>query len=313
MWGGECLNSRPLGPTLLHFVQEFASPGRRSTCFGASLAIQNWPDCRWGQRLLPNSRAAVGACRSGKSPTAVGRWSESARGPRSSRRQGRVGAHGDAPTSTCSQLHSPHITRHSRHARWQQQAAHCGMCVSQSQRGTMMQRGVREAAAEQDFGTVPRVLETPEGRNGEETGRGSRQRERQGRKEKGFPGALSESRSVVSDSLRPRGLYSLRSSPGQDTGVGSHSLLQGIFPTQGSNPGLPHCRQILSQLSHKGSPQGALAARTLPVDAGAARDAGSIRGRGRAPREGSGNPLQYSCLKSSMDAGAWRATVHGVA
>ena len=39
-----------------------------------------------------------------------------------------------------------------------------------------------------------------------------------------------------------------------NTGVGSLSLLQGIFPTQGSNPGLPHCRQILSQLSHKGSP-----------------------------------------------------------
>ena len=43
-------------------------------------------------------------------------------------------------------------------------------------------------------------------------------------------------------------------SPGQNTGVGSRSLLQGIFPTQGSNPGLPHCRRILYQLSHKGSP-----------------------------------------------------------
>ena len=43
-------------------------------------------------------------------------------------------------------------------------------------------------------------------------------------------------------------------SPGQDTGVGSFSLLQGIFPTQGLNPGLQHYRQILSQLSHKGSP-----------------------------------------------------------
>jgi len=41
-------------------------------------------------------------------------------------------------------------------------------------------------------------------------------------------------------------------SPGQ-TRVGSLSLLQRIFPTQGSNPGLPHCRQILYQLSHKGS------------------------------------------------------------
>ena len=47
---------------------------------------------------------------------------------------------------------------------------------------------------------------------------------------------------------------SARNSPGQNTGVGSLSLLQGIFPTQGSNPGLPHCRQILYQLSHKGSP-----------------------------------------------------------
>jgi len=42
-------------------------------------------------------------------------------------------------------------------------------------------------------------------------------------------------------------------SPGQNTGVGSCSLLQRIFPTQGSNPGLPHCRQILYQLSHQGS------------------------------------------------------------
>ena len=38
-----------------------------------------------------------------------------------------------------------------------------------------------------------------------------------------------------------------------DTGVGSPSLLQGIFPTQGSNPALPHCKWILCQLSHKGS------------------------------------------------------------
>ena len=46
----------------------------------------------------------------------------------------------------------------------------------------------------------------------------------------------SEGRSVVSDSLRPHGLYSPWNSPGQNTGVGSLSLLQGIFPTQGSNP-----------------------------------------------------------------------------
>ena len=39
-------------------------------------------------------------------------------------------------------------------------------------------------------------------------------------------------------------------SPGKNTGVGSHALLQGIFPTQGSNPGLLHCRQTLYQLSY---------------------------------------------------------------
>ena len=44
-------------------------------------------------------------------------------------------------------------------------------------------------------------------------------------------------------------------SPGQNTGVGCLSLLQGIFPTQGSNPGLPPCRWILYCLSHQGSPR----------------------------------------------------------
>ena len=58
----------------------------------------------------------------------------------------------------------------------------------------------------------------------------------------------SESHSVVSNSLRPHGLYSPWNSPGQNTGLGSHSLLQGIFPTQGLNPDLPHCRWILYQL-----------------------------------------------------------------
>ena len=64
----------------------------------------------------------------------------------------------------------------------------------------------------------------------------------------------SESHSVVSNSLRPHGLYSPWNSPGQNTRVGSLSLLQGIFPTQGSNPGILHCRQILYQQNHKGSP-----------------------------------------------------------
>ena len=60
----------------------------------------------------------------------------------------------------------------------------------------------------------------------------------------------SESHSVTSASLRLHGLYSPWNSLGLNTGVGSLSLLQGIFPT-----GLPYCRQILYQLSHKGSPR----------------------------------------------------------
>ena len=63
----------------------------------------------------------------------------------------------------------------------------------------------------------------------------------------------SESRSVMSNYLQPHELYSPWNSPGQNTGEGSLSLLQGMFPTQGLNPGLLHCRQVLYQLNHKGS------------------------------------------------------------
>ena len=65
----------------------------------------------------------------------------------------------------------------------------------------------------------------------------------------------SVSHSVRSDSLQPHGLQCPWNSPGQNTGMGSHSLLQWIFPTQGSNPGLLHYRWILYQLSHQGSPR----------------------------------------------------------
>ena len=64
---------------------------------------------------------------------------------------------------------------------------------------------------------------------------------------------------VVSVSVRPHGLEPARllspwDSPGKNTGVGCHALLQRIFLTQGSNPGILHCRQILYCLSHQGSP-----------------------------------------------------------
>ena len=55
----------------------------------------------------------------------------------------------------------------------------------------------------------------------------------------------------MSNSLLPYGLYSPWNYTGQNTGEGSCSLLQGIFPTQGLKPGLLHCRQTLNQLSHQ--------------------------------------------------------------
>ena len=104
--------------------------------------------------------------------------------------------------------------------------------------------------------------------------RGTAQRRRQGPQGKGgrrdykgcpclFPEDkwVSVSRSLVPNSLRPHGLQFTRllcpwDFPGKGTGVGCHFLLQGIFPIQGSNPGLLHRRQILYQLSYKGSQAG---------------------------------------------------------
>ena len=70
-----------------------------------------------------------------------------------------------------------------------------------------------------------------------------------------------------------RGIFQAR------TGAGSLFLLQGIFPSQGSNTGLPHCRRILYQLSHKGSPDLPLF-NNPPADAG---DTGWILGPERFP------------------------------
>ena len=96
----------------------------------------------------------------------------------------------------------------------------------------------------------------------------------------------------MSNSLRPHRLYSPWNSPGRNTGVGSLSLLQGIFPTQGSNPGLLHCRQILYQLSHQGSP------RVLEWVA--------------CPSEKAMAPTPVLLPGKSHGRGAWWATVHAV-
>ena len=59
----------------------------------------------------------------------------------------------------------------------------------------------------------------------------------------------------TTERLNWTGLYSPWNSPGQNAGMGSRSLLQGFLSTQGSNPGLPHCRRILYQMSHQESPR----------------------------------------------------------
>ena len=58
---------------------------------------------------------------------------------------------------------------------------------------------------------------------------------------------------------------------------------------------------------------GGAGVKNLPANAGDTGDSGLIPGLGRSPREGNGNPLQYSCLENSIDRGAWRAAVHEVA
>ena len=118
---------------------------------------------------------------------------------------------------------------------------------------------------------------------------------------------------------------------------------QGIFWTQGLNPGLPHCKQTLYPLSHQGSLSnlatnqnshsplfelnhnelnrrnyellfvltckcintGFPGASEVKASACNAGDPISIPGSGRSPGEGNGNPLQYSCLENPMEGGAW--------
>ena len=113
----------------------------------------------------------------------------------------------------------------------------------------------------------------------------------------------------------PPGSSVHRDSPSKNTGMGFHSLLQGIFLTQGLNPDLQHCRQILQCLSHQlkciyrvwSLAQEHLLQYSLaslvthsvknlsPCNAG---DLGSIPELGRSPRGGHVNPLQYSCLEN---------------
>ena len=85
--------------------------------------------------------------------------------------------------------------------------------------------------------------------------------------------------------------------------VGGLSLLQGIFQTQELNPGLLHCRWILYQLSHKGSPKH----QELLLNDRHLISSPLLRHKlGENDGEGYGNPLQYSCLGKPVDRGGWR-------
>ena len=134
------------------------------------------------------------------------------------------------------------------------------------------------------------------------------------------------SHSVVSNSLWPHGLHPTRllspwDSPGKKTGVGCHALLQGIFQTQASNPGLLHWQEmVLYHLNHQGIPSmrwcrskysseckiSHICVKGFP-DSSVGKesawnpwDPSSILGSGRSPGEGKGYPLQDSGLENSM-------------
>ena len=85
-------------------------------------------------------------------------------------------------------------------------------------------------------------------------------------------------------------------SSGKDTGVGSHFLFQGIFPTQGLNPGLLHCRRMLYHLSYS--------EKNPPARCGLDPLVGKVPWK-------KWHPLQYSCLENSIGRGDWWAAVHG--
>ena len=115
-------------------------------------------------------------------------------------------------------------------------------------------------------------IQKDRGKKEEKEGGKERKRQRKQGENKGTNKKKSESHSLhptfffsfffcghlickVSDSLQPRRLYSAWNFPGQNTGVDNFSLFQGIFPTQGSNPGLPHYRQFLYQDEPPGKPK----------------------------------------------------------
>ena len=115
----------------------------------------------------------------------------------------------------------------------------------------------------------------------------------------------------------------------KNTGVGCHALLQGIFPDPGIEPasftspavggGLQSTvwqrdRHDWSDLTHKHNDSSVLTGGSDSKESACdERDLGLIPGLEKFPREGNGNPLQYSCLENSVDGGPWRTIVHEIA
>ena len=125
----------------------------------------------------------------------------------------------------------------------------------------------------------------------------------------------SESCSVVFNSLQPHGLYRGPEFSRPECLVGSLSLLQGTFTTQGLNPGLPHCRRILYQLSHKGSP-GILEWVAYPFSSGSSWPGNQTRVSWTADRffsnwgELSGKLLSiYTCTLSINSEESWTSAL----
>ena len=121
-------------------------------------------------------------------------------------------------------------------------------------------------------------------------------------------------------------------SPGKNTGVGCHSLLQGnktckaytkakktvvvrLWSIQVREVTLPIFTDLKSKGKNLCASKVALVLKNLPANTGDIRDTSLIPGSGRSPGGGHGNSFQYSCLKNPMDRGAynWQATIHGVA
>ena len=84
-------------------------------------------------------------------------------------------------------------------------------------------------------------------------------------------------------------------------------------PAPGNTDCCSHSPLFYLKQTQPGASQLALVVKNTSANAGDVRDVSSIPRSGRSPGGGHGNPLQYSCLDSSMDRGAWRATVHRVA